>query len=52
MDSEDDLSDFERFHFRGHWDTDETEMIAAIRKAAGNESIPVKALPWFLFKLA
>jgi nucleoside-diphosphate-sugar epimerase len=52
MDREGDLSDFERFHFQGHWDSDGSEMIAAIRKAAGNPALPVKALPWFLFKLA
>jgi nucleoside-diphosphate-sugar epimerase len=52
MDRESDLSDFERFHFRGHWDADGTEMIAAIRKAVGKASIPVKSLPWFIFKLA
>jgi nucleoside-diphosphate-sugar epimerase len=27
-------------------------MVAAIRKAAGKAAIPVKALPWFIFKLA
>jgi AcrR family transcriptional regulator len=27
-------------------------MIAAIRRVAGNPSLPVKALPWFIFKLA
>lgn len=52
MNREPELSDFERFHFRGHWDADGTEMIAAIRKAVGKASIPVKALPWFIFKLA
>lgn len=52
MDREPELSDFDRFHFRGHWDADGTEMVAAIRKAAGKASIPVKALPWFIFKLA
>lgn len=52
MDRVPELSDFERFHFRGHWDADGTEMIAAIRKASGKASIPVKALPWFVFKLA
>jgi nucleoside-diphosphate-sugar epimerase len=29
------LSDFERFHFRGHWDADGTEMIAAILPRLG-----------------
>jgi nucleoside-diphosphate-sugar epimerase len=52
MDREAELAPFERFHFRGHWDGDGTAMIAAIRKAAGNESIPVKSLPWWILKLA
>lgn len=52
MDRETELADFERFHFRGHWDADGTEMIAAIRKVAGNERIPVRPLPWWLFRLA
>lgn len=52
MDREAELADFERFHFRGHWDKDGTEMIVAIGKAAGDESISVKSLPWLIFKLA
>jgi nucleoside-diphosphate-sugar epimerase len=52
MDREPELSDFERFHFRGHWDADGTEIVAAIRKAVGKASIPVRTLPWFIFKLA
>ena len=52
MERDSELADFERFHFRGHWDSDGTEMIEAIRKAAGNPSIPVKTLPWFIFRLA
>jgi nucleoside-diphosphate-sugar epimerase len=52
MDLETELANFERFHFRGHWDKDGTEMIGAIRKAAGNESIPVKSLQWWLLRLA
>ncbi len=52
MDREGELAAFERFHFQGHWDADGTEMITAIRKAAGQPSLPAKALPWFLLKLA
>jgi len=51
MDREAELADFERFHFRGHWDEDGTEMIAAIRRAAGNEKIPVRPIPWWFFLL-
>lgn len=52
MDREAELEAFARFHFRGYWDADGTAMIEAIRKAAGNPSLPVKALPWFLLRLA
>jgi nucleoside-diphosphate-sugar epimerase len=52
MDRETELEDFARFHFRGFWDKDGTEMIAAIRRVTGKPSLPVKALPWFFFKLA
>ena len=52
MDREADLPDFARFHFRGVWDPDGTQMIAAIRKVTGQPSLPVRGLPWFRFKLA
>jgi nucleoside-diphosphate-sugar epimerase len=52
MDREAELADFERFHFRGHWDSDGTQMITAIRRAAGNESIPARSMPWWFFRLA
>ena len=51
MDRDDELANFDRFHFRGHWDPDGTEMISAIHKAAKSDSIPVKPLPWWLFRL-
>jgi nucleoside-diphosphate-sugar epimerase len=52
MDREAELENFASFHFRGFWDKDGTEMITAIRRVTGKPSLPVKALPWFLFKLA
>jgi nucleoside-diphosphate-sugar epimerase len=52
MDREQELGSFDRFHFGGHWDEDGSGMIAAIRKAAGNESIPQRHLPWRLLRLA
>ncbi len=52
MDLETKLEDFARFHFRGYWDVDGSAMIEAIRKAAGKPSLPVWALPWFIFKVA
>jgi nucleoside-diphosphate-sugar epimerase len=50
-DREDELADFDRFHFRGHWDVDGTEMIFAIRKVVKRDSLPVRSLPWWLFRL-
>lgn len=52
MDRETELADFERFHFRGHWDEDGTQIIAAIRRSAGGGNIPVRPMPWWLFWLA
>jgi len=52
MDREGELEDFARFHFRGFWDKDGTEMITAIRNVTGKPSLPVKTLPWFFFKWA
>jgi nucleoside-diphosphate-sugar epimerase len=52
MDRETELAEFERFHFRGHWDEDGSQMIAAIRRAAGNENIPGRPMPWWFFRLA
>lgn len=52
LEREEELEDFARFHFRGFWDSDGTEMIAAIRRVTGKPSLPVKALPSFFFKLA
>jgi nucleoside-diphosphate-sugar epimerase len=52
MDREAELDDFAMFHFRGFWDKDGMEMIAAIRKVTGKPSLLVKSLPWFFFKLA
>jgi nucleoside-diphosphate-sugar epimerase len=52
MDREPELQDFARFHFRGFWDADGTEMIAAIRRAVSKPSLPVRSLPWLIFKVA
>jgi nucleoside-diphosphate-sugar epimerase len=52
MDRAEELAAFESFHFQGHWDEDGTQMIAAIRQACDNQDIPVKALPWWLLRLA
>jgi nucleoside-diphosphate-sugar epimerase len=47
----DTLADFARFHMRGHWDADGTQVIGAIRRAAGAE-LPVRRFPWPLVWLA
>lgn len=52
MDRETGPEPFARHHFRGDWDADGTEMIAAIRKAVGNDSVRVKGMAWFILKLA
>jgi nucleoside-diphosphate-sugar epimerase len=52
MDREPELQDFDRFHFRGFWDADGTEMIAAIRRVVNKPSLPVRSLPWFIFRAA
>jgi nucleoside-diphosphate-sugar epimerase len=47
----DTLADFARFHMRGHWDADGTQMIGAIRRAIG-EDVPVRRFPWPIVWLA
>ena len=42
---------FATFHMEGHWDADGTAMIAAIRRAVGDD-LPVRRLPWGLMRLA
>ncbi len=51
MDREAELESVARFHFRGTWDTDGTEMIASIRRVTGKPDMKVKSLPWSLLKL-
>ena len=50
VEQEDKLGKFECVHFRGHWDADGTQMIKAIRSAAGGK-VAVRALPWWAIKL-
>jgi nucleoside-diphosphate-sugar epimerase len=52
MDREPELQDFARFHFRGFLDADGTEMIGVIRRVVGKPSLPIRSLPWFIFKVA
>lgn len=45
---EEDLPEFERLHFGGHFLARGDEMAAAIARAVGNPDLPVKPLPWAL----
>jgi nucleoside-diphosphate-sugar epimerase len=45
------LENFAIFHMEGHWDADGTQMIAAIRKAAGKPNLKVRKFPWLLVRL-
>ncbi|WP_109126927.1 NAD-dependent epimerase/dehydratase family protein [Dyella sp. C11] len=51
LDREDELDAFERFHFGGHW-LDGHAMLAAVRRAAGNDRIKAARFPWWLARLA
>ncbi|WP_207459032.1 SDR family NAD(P)-dependent oxidoreductase [Azospirillum sp. SYSU D00513] len=52
LEREDALAPFARFHMDGHWDPDGTRMIEAIRRAAGDPDLAVRAFPWWLLALA
>lgn len=43
---------FETFHFAGHWDPDGTAMVAAIRRVAGDPTLPERRFPWALLTMA
>jgi nucleoside-diphosphate-sugar epimerase len=52
-DRADDLADFETFHFGGQWCEQGVEIAHAVRRAAGDENLPIRRLPWFaLYALA
>ena len=51
MSREGELETFARFHFGGHYDPDGTRMIASIREVVGKPSLPVKPIPWLIFRL-
>lgn len=46
------LDDFAAFNFGGHWDGDGTAMTQAIRHALDEPFLPVRAMPWWLMRLA
>jgi nucleoside-diphosphate-sugar epimerase len=51
-DVDDRLAEHEVIHFRGHWLADGREMMAAIRRAAGNPRLPIKRFTWWLIALS
>jgi nucleoside-diphosphate-sugar epimerase len=42
---------FAVLHMEGHWDSDGTQMINAIRAVVGNPDIKVRRMPWWLVRL-
>ncbi|MDB5769420.1 MAG: Nucleoside-diphosphate-sugar epimerase, partial [Collimonas fungivorans] len=46
------LAAFDTFHMNGHWDTDGTEMVAAIGRVTGQPGLKAKSFPWWLLPLA
>jgi nucleoside-diphosphate-sugar epimerase len=50
-DIEENLATHEVVHFRGHWLENGHEMMAAIRRAAGNPGLPIKRFSWWLLTL-
>jgi len=51
LDREPDLAGFESFHFGGHW-LDGHAMLAAIRRAGGDDTIKAGRFPWWLARIA
>ena len=51
MNREGELETFARFHFGGHYDPDGMRMIKSIREVVGKPSLPVRPIPWFIFRI-
>lgn len=51
MEMGDRLRPFERVQFEGLWDADGTALPKAIRRAAGNDRLPVRRFPWWTMRL-
>lgn len=51
LEREVDLSDFEVFHFGGHYFERGIEMAEAVRRVAGKPDAPIKRLQWFAVSL-
>ncbi|MDO1528228.1 NAD(P)H-binding protein [Fulvimonas sp. R45] len=51
LEREGELERFARFHFAGHH-VDEAALLAAVRDASGNATLPLRAFPWWMTRLA
>lgn len=47
IEQEEKLAPFATYHMQGHWDADGTRMVDAIRHAAGQPELKVRAFPWW-----
>jgi nucleoside-diphosphate-sugar epimerase len=52
VEMDDRLGAFEVFHMNGQWDSDGTEIVRAIARAAGKPNLKARAFPWRLVMLA
>ncbi|MEN6543920.1 SDR family NAD(P)-dependent oxidoreductase [Parvibaculum sp.] len=52
VERENELADFDVFHFGGHWFDKGVEIADATRKAAGVPDAPIRRFPWFAVYLA
>jgi nucleoside-diphosphate-sugar epimerase len=48
IDREDDLADFETFHFAGHWLARGDDMVNSIRRVTGNARLPLWPFPYLV----
>ena len=48
LDREDDLADFETFHFGGHWLAPSGQLATAIRAVTSQPKPPIRSFPWAL----
>jgi len=51
LERESELERFARFHFAGHF-MDDSALLAAVRRVTGNATLPLRAFPWWLTRLA
>ncbi|MGH7022213.1 MAG: NAD-dependent epimerase/dehydratase family protein [Caulobacteraceae bacterium] len=48
LDREDELADFETFHFAGHWLAGDDALGEAVRRVTGDDRIPIRSFPWLV----